>query len=255
MSNKSIYDCPKYYDIAFSYRSYPAEVKVMREIMRRFSRIPVRRVLEIACGHCPHARELVRKGYSYTGIDRSGAMLQYARGKIGDGGGGISLVNANLVDFTVDEPVDFAFVMLGSLYVRNTAELESHFDAMARALKSGGLYLLDWVVDFDPLVDVSVTWKTSRDDIHVKTSYYTSHENRSTQVVRETVILEVNDHGECSTITSETLKRAIYPQEFLFFLKLRDDFEFVGWWNEWDLDKPMEDGEPGNRPIVVIRRK
>jgi SAM-dependent methyltransferase len=255
MTSMTIYDCPEYYDIAFSYRSYAAEVKVMREVIRRFSRIPVQRVLEIACGHCPHAPALVQKGYSYVGIDRSDAMLEYARGKTADAADGISLVNANLASFTLDEPVDFAFVMLGSLYVRNTTELESHFDAMGRALKPGGLYLLDWVVDFDPLVDVSVTWKTSRDGIEVKTSYYTSHVDRSEQVVQETVFLEVNDNGDCKTITSETLKRAIYPQEFLCFLKLQNDFEFVGWWNEWDLDKPMEGDEPSNRPIIVIRRK
>ena len=55
---------------------------------------------------------------------------------------------ASMIDFRLEEPVDFAFILLGSLYVSSTTELLSHFDAISRALKPGGLYLLDWCVQF-----------------------------------------------------------------------------------------------------------
>jgi len=36
----------------------------------------------------------------------------------------------------------------------------------------------------------------------------------------------------------------------------RTDFEFVGWWYDWDLDKPIVDGTiKVTRPVVLLRRK
>ena len=58
-----------------------------------------------------------------------------------------------------------ACVLLGSLYVSSNEELRSHFDAVARALKPGGLYVLDWCVDFSPAVDICDTWEESQDGI------------------------------------------------------------------------------------------
>ena len=59
---------------------------------------------------------------------------------------------ANFVDFRLKEPVDFIYIMLGSLYVNNTEELLSHFSAVEQALKPGGLYFLDWCIDFSPWI-------------------------------------------------------------------------------------------------------
>ena len=39
----NLYDYPRYYEIAFSYRDIGKEVDVMEECIRRFSKIPVHR--------------------------------------------------------------------------------------------------------------------------------------------------------------------------------------------------------------------
>jgi len=77
-----------------------------------------------------------------------------------------------MIDFTISDPVEFAFIMLGSLIVKGTDELKSHFDAMARALKPGGLYLLDWCVQYDPMLeaDEGVSWLMESEGIKVKTT-------------------------------------------------------------------------------------
>ncbi|MCK4526646.1 class I SAM-dependent methyltransferase, partial [candidate division WOR-3 bacterium] len=69
MSN--LYDNPKYYEIAFSFRDIPAEVDVFEKSFKRFSEIPVKSVLELACGNSPHMKELVKRGYQYNGLDLS----------------------------------------------------------------------------------------------------------------------------------------------------------------------------------------
>jgi hypothetical protein len=61
-----VYDNPKYYEIAFSFRDIPAEVDVLEECFKWFSKIPVKSVLELGCGNSPHMEELVKRGYQYS---------------------------------------------------------------------------------------------------------------------------------------------------------------------------------------------
>lgn len=211
-------------------------------------------MLEIGCGNCPHLEELVKRGYEYIGIDLSETMLEYSRQKASAIGESVQLFQANMVNFSLDSMVDFAYVLLGSLYVKNTAELISHFNSVARVLKNGGLYFLDWCVQFDPVSDKNDIWEMERDGTKTKVSYSAKIVDRVEQTVEETIILDVEDHGETKTLVEKNVNRVIYPQEFLIFISGRDDFEFVGWWNNWDLSKPLQGDEHIDRPITIVRR-
>lgn len=72
-------------------------------------------MLEIGCGNCPHLEELVKRGYEYIGIDLSETMLEYSRQKASAIGESVQLFQANMVNFSLDSMVDFAYVLLGSL--------------------------------------------------------------------------------------------------------------------------------------------
>jgi SAM-dependent methyltransferase len=76
-----VYHNPKYYELAFSFRDIPAEVDVFEALIKQYSRIPVTQVLELGCGPAPHLEELVRRGYTYVGLDLSRSMLAYAQKK------------------------------------------------------------------------------------------------------------------------------------------------------------------------------
>jgi len=251
---EKVYSQPEYYEIAFSFRDLGHEVATLAELARRHSTIPVTHVLEIACGNSPHLAELAKHGFTYTGIDRNEVMLGAARQRAGSLGVDARLVRADLANFDLPERVDFAFVLLGSLYVTSNEELRSHFDAMGRALRPGGLYVLDWCVDFIPAIDIWDTWDAERGGVRVKASYKSVSVNRAQQVYRETLTLEVDDHGRQMTFMEVALKRAIYPQEFLLFLDERPDFEFVGWWDDWDLEQPIDNAQTVTRPVIAVRR-
>ena len=214
---KQLYDYPAYYDLALSSRDIPHEVDVMEDLMRRFSPVAVSRVLEIACGTCPHMRELVGRGYRFAGVDLNPAMLAYAREQARDLGEQVRLIQADLRNFNLDGPVDFAYVMLGSLYVTTTGELVSHFDAMGRALRPGGLYLLDWVIDFDPHTDLCEAWEEERDGVTAQVTYLTRRVNRVEQTYEEDISVAINDHGETATFHEQCVKRAIYPRSSWHF--------------------------------------
>jgi hypothetical protein len=78
--------------------------------------------------------------------------------------------------------------------------------------------------------------------------------NTVEQTFEETIRIDVDDQGTCRTLADTLIRKATYPQEFLQFIAHRPDFEFVGWWNTWDLDRPLNGEEPPSRPIIVLRR-
>lgn len=252
MSN--LYDNPKYYEIAFSFRDIPTEVNVFEECFKHFSRIPVKSVLELGCGNSPHMEELIKRGYHYNGLDLSKAMLEYSRQKALCIGAEVNLIQGNMVDFSLRTLVDFVYITLGSLYVRNTSELMKHFNSVASALKKGGLYLLDWCIQFTLPSGSGETWEIEKDGIQIKTTVSSKEINPVEQTFEEVIVFEVNDNGKHCTITGKDVKRAIYPQDFLCLMHSLKDFEFIGWWNNWDLRQPLEQTAKINRPITLVRR-
>jgi SAM-dependent methyltransferase len=200
--------------------------------------------------------ELVKRGYEYSGLDLNDAMLEYSKEKASRIGAKVNLIHGDMISFTLETKVDFVYVLLGSLIVRSTSELITHFDSVARVLKKGGLYLLDWCVQYETPFEVEGgdSWEIERDGIKIKTTVSWKAINRVEQTVEETIVLEVNDHGKQLRIAGTDIKRAIYPQEFLLFVSSLKHFEFMGWWNNWDLSRPLEQAAKIGRPIALVRR-
>lgn len=250
------YSCPKYYDIAFSFRGLAGEVDFFEDCIRAYSGVPVRRVLELASGHSPHMPEFVRRGYQYTGIDTNEKMLAYARDAATRLGITADLRNADMNGFTLPDSVDFVYVTLGSFYVRSTADLISHFHSVAKALRPGGLYVLHWCINFrwDAAIEEGQSWKMERDGIAVEVSFKEKLVDRIEQLVEHVLTARVRENGREQQLESRGVMRAIFPQEFLLFLERLKVFEFVGWWNDADLSKPMPPTGGLDYPMTVIRR-
>lgn len=252
-----VYDEPALYELAFAFRDLAEEVDVLEECIRRYSTIRVTRMLEVGCGPASHLPQIARRGYQYVGLDLSEAMIGFARDRAESADLRGEWVQADMADFTLDEPVDFAFVMLGSIYADGPQAQSAHFDAVARALRPGGLYFLDWCVQFPPSAMTSAAttcWEVEADDVRLDVQIHWEPIDPIRQTFREHVVLQVDQAGRQRRLHNTALRKAIYPQEFLQWIAGRRDFEFVGWWNEWDLDAPLERAEDIDRPISLIRR-
>ncbi len=251
-----IYDYPKYYEIAFSWRSITSEVSLFEECFKRYSKIPVKSVLELGCGNSPHMEELVRRGYSYTGLDINNTMLEYSRQKAVKANIDAEFIQESMIDFNIDAEFEFVYTLLDSLFAINTKELFRHFKSVAGVLKKGGLYLLDWCVLFDPPWETrgETSWEMEQDGIRVKTMVEWKPICLARQSFEETITFEIDDNGKKLTLSGKDIRRAIYPQEFLRMIELIDEFEFVGWWNRWNLDEPLEKAIKIDRPIILLER-
>lgn len=250
----SIYKYPKYYEIAYSYRNIAAEVDVMEEAIREYSKVAVHSVFELACGNSPHMLELSNRGYKYYGLDLSPTMIEYAQTKAESHQLDVEFYQANFVDFKTDQKMDFIYIMLGSLYVNNTEELISHFASVHKALKPGALYFLDWCIDFSPLDDNRDSWVMRQDGITVTTRYTTRLHNAAEQFYEENILFTIKDHGQHKKLLHSGIRRAIFPQEFVLAATKLNNFELIGWWNDWNWQRPLGEGRGEIvRPITILR--
>ena len=132
----------------------------------------------------------------------------------------------------------------------------SHFNCVAAALRPGGLYFLDYCVHFEPDLPSEVReWSADMDGVHIDVAYFPDPSpNRATQVGHNLLKAHVTDKGREIRLESDHVTRAIYPQEFLLLVEKTRKFEFVGWWNHWDLKQPIEKARRTDNPITIIRR-
>jgi len=247
------YRYPEYYDIAFTVDEVAREVDFFEAAIREFSLVPVRRVLEIACGTAPYLAEWQRRGYRYCGLDLSAAMLEAARAKATRIGVPADFVTADMRDF---DPggiglIDLAYVLLGSIYVASNREFLNHLDRVAETLAPGGLYLLDSVVWFEIWSDYRRSWTRQRDGVRVRMTYRAEPIDPVAQTYNELIKLDVDDHGRRHEIRSRVPTKIFFPQEFLCLIELSDRFEFVGWFNDFDLAAPVT---PKGRHAAILRR-
>ncbi|MGC9104653.1 MAG: class I SAM-dependent DNA methyltransferase [Candidatus Methanodesulfokora sp.] len=70
-----------YYDLLYANRDVRREVDFIESIIQRFSRVKVKKILDVGCGTGIHSIELGRRGYNVLGIDISEEMIKRAREK------------------------------------------------------------------------------------------------------------------------------------------------------------------------------
>jgi SAM-dependent methyltransferase len=107
------------------------------------------RILELAVGTGRLALPLARRGHAVTGIDISPAMLDVLRSN--DPEGLVTTVAGDMVDDLPDGPFDVVLVAYTSLFMLvDPARQAACFAAVAERLGSGGLFVVEAFVPFDP---------------------------------------------------------------------------------------------------------
>lgn len=255
MNKKDLYSRPEYYDIAFcSYRDSAHEVGVIEESIRRYSRIPVKQILEMGCGPAPNLKDFVLRGYKYVGLDLLASMEKYVRSKYNSIEKKINFIVADMKDFSIPELVDFALIMGGSLMIKNTKDLLSHFNCVANSLKAGGLYLLDSCVEFDYIENIRNQWVIQDGEREFNAAVESFVVDRVNQLWKHQLSVEISEKKKKSYYESYNIMRVLFPQEFLLILENVQLFEFVGWWNNWNLEEPVEEAKKIERPLILLRR-
>ena len=254
-----VYKHPLYYEIAHGFFDVRKQVDMFEAIIKKFSKIKVKRFLDVACGPSLQLREIVRRGYEGVGLDVAPEMLRYLAREMGEEGRRVETVQADMSSFRLKRKVDFAFIMMGSLVFVSNEKFLDHLDSLASCLKKGGLYFIqNKMVNWTGNVEQS--WTEERDGVKVKTTFSMHWKDIVGQLYTEKMKFEVNDQGKTCQFVSEEDLKFVFPQEFKLLVRFNDKFEFLGWWegteSTWFLDKPLDkSSRPSNINMTLLRRK
>ena len=257
MEKKSpdLYASPFYYDVAFSFRDISKEVDFFEECIRKFSKIKVNKVLDVACGPSPYMLELAKRGSAFTGLELSSAMLDYSLKKAREAGIKIETIHADMRSFKTKEKFDFVFCMLGSISVESNRDFLSHLDSVAACLGKGGLYLIDASINFDWTGLGKEGWTVLKDGLTVNVTWEAVPLSLVEQKAIDRLIVEVFEEGKTIVFKTEKVNKIVFPQEFLELVEKNGKFEFLGWYNHFNLAESLEKAKKMNRPMTLLRRK
>ena len=142
----SIYDFPRAYDAILDRPRgvVDREVESIHRLLASHG-IAEGKVLELACGACAHGIQLARHGYRVTGIDRSSPMLAEARRRAVQAEVDLRTFEGNVVDFDLGEADFDAAVFMFETFplITEYDAIASHFAAVRRHLRRGGIYTVD----------------------------------------------------------------------------------------------------------------
>ena len=250
-----IYNQPKYYEIAFSFINAKDQVGLFEKFIKKYSKIKVKKVLDIACGPALQLREFAKKNYISTGIDFNPQMVNYLKNISLNEGLKINAIKADMNKFHLKNKVDFSYIMMGSIiYVKNNELFLSHLNSVAGALKSGGLYLIEnlainWS---DPKFLKPQLWTMRKKGIKVKTTYKITPKDTLKQIVSQNFTLEVDDNGIKQKFINQADLKIIFPEEFKLLIGINGKFEFLGFFERKNV-KLLKKASPNN--IVILRKK
>jgi SAM-dependent methyltransferase len=189
-----IYDHPREYELACSFRDVSAEVDALLTWAG-----PARTVLELAAGPAEHAREFARRGVAATALDLSPAMCAYARSR----GEGLPLevVEADMTGFRLGRRFDLVVTMLDSTaHLMTLDAFVAYLSHVREHLADDGLAVIEMSHPADRLSEtprVSNAWSVGKDGVsaHIRWGEPGDELDPITQVVNDRVTIAI-DGGE-----------------------------------------------------------
>jgi SAM-dependent methyltransferase len=253
-----IYDEPELYEAACAYRDVPAEVDALLRWSGKHSAAP-RSVLELAAGPAAHARDLARRGLEATALDLSAAMCVRARGLAGEAGIGLTVVEADMRDFSLPGRFDLAITMLNSLcHLLTLDDMQRHLAAVTRHLVPGGLYIAELAHPADYFTAerrTSSEWTTDVGGGTVSVRWGAKDQiDPVTQITREHVSVTYNKLGEpVRTVADVVPNRFWTATEMTAAIRLAGGLAVAASYGDFDADVPVDAAEAW-RMILVLRR-
>lgn len=250
-----IYRQAKYYEIAFSFIDAKKQIRLFEKFIIKYSTIKVSRVLDIACGTALQLREFARNGYEAVGLDFSANMLTYLKEVADAENMAVETIQADMNNFKLKKPVDFAYIMMGSIiYTQNNERFLSHLNSVAASLKPGGLYIIenmaiDWT---NPKFFKPQTWTMRKGKTKVKTTYQITPKNSLAQLVAQSIKLDVMDNGKHMEFVDTDDLKIILPEELKLLVEKNGKFEFIDFFERNSL-KVLKNASSDN--LVVLRKK
>lgn len=105
-----------------------------------------RAILDLCCGHGRHTVSLAKRGYEMTGQDLSAVFLQHAQAAAEDQGVAVRWVQGDMRQIPFEDEFDAVINIFTAFgYFESEEEDQQVLDQVYKALKPGGLFLLELI--------------------------------------------------------------------------------------------------------------
>lgn len=263
--HQDFYQQAAWYDLAFSYRDYAAEIDFVLEVAKQLGKGPIRSILELAAGPARHALEAARRGYRALALDASAAMAEYGRQLANEQGLSLAYLVADMRDFSLGEPdspqtIELALLMIDSVaYLLTQADFCRHLQAVGRHMNPGGLYLIEFSHPKDlltPNKSVSTDWEMAADDTRVHLQWGAADDafDPIGQIAEVSVRLRVQTPQGITILTDRAPQRFYTYPEILALLALQGDFKLAASYGGFKPEIGLNDAEAW-RMILVLERQ
>lgn len=254
----NLYKQTLYYDIALT-RHIVDEVDFLIEAYEHYAGKPLQSILSLACGPGYHTHELDKRGYRTTGLDLLPEMISLAKDKATQLGTNPTWVVGDMRDYQLESPVDMTIAMFDALDVLLTHDdIIQHFQTVARNMKPGGIYLLDYshprhcsLMNYGDFhytgerdgIAVDIHWATNNPEFDLVTG-----------VAYVETEINVNDHGQHYVIKNGAYEHLTSPPEFILLARLSGVLKVIGWHGSFDLDQPFDNTPESDRMILIMQK-
>ena len=258
-----IYDEPEFYEAACAYRDVPAEVDALLRWFGRHQGTGSARpgtVLELAAGPAEHARNLAGRGLEVTALDLNPAMCARASGLADKAGLKLTVVQADMRDFSLAGRYDLAITMLNSLcHLFSLDDMVCHLTAVGRHLDAGGLYVMELAHPADFFAAerrTSSEWTSEVEGGVVSVRWGAQDQiDPVTQITREHVSVTWHQRGgPVRTVTDVVPNRFWTATELTAAIRLAGGLSVVASYGDFGSDEAV-DAADAWRMILVLRRE
>ena len=173
-------------------------------------------LLDLGCGSGEHLGLIARQGVRCTGIDISADMLAQARERFPEG---IEFIRSSMTDIEYDNAFDMVMSLFGSFnYLIHDAEIDSMLRKIRRALKPGGLAILE-IWNAPPIMkirekEIGPVSTTLHDDTSIRRERgFKLREDTGKTVVEVNYRYTVDGPGGMKSIRDRHVMRCFTPGE------------------------------------------
>lgn len=251
-----------YYDLFYQGKEYGPEARYVAARLEE-SMPRARSILELGCGTAGHAVELIRAGYSVTGVDLSESMLASARAKrqalTQEEQARMELVHGDARSVRLGRTFDAALALFHVMcYQSSNDDLLAAFRTAADHLPRGGIFLFDFWYGPAVLSQRPETRVHDLENAEIRVTRIARpllRENDNSVDVRFTVLIEEKATGRLQRLEETHVMRYLFLPE-IDWLLAANGLRRLGakaWlssaepsadsWSAWVVAQKLETGE------------
>ncbi len=252
------YDHPRLYDIALASETGP-EADFLEAAVRKYCPFRVQKLLELGCGSGRLVTELAARGYRMTGLDLSAPALEYLRQRLGRRGLRARLMQADMSDFRLAQPVDGAFCTFDSFrHLLSEDAARRHLECVAAAVRPGGIYVLGFhLLPPDAAEECTERWTERRGGTQVTVTLRVVATDRRRRVEQIRICLLARQKGkEIQRLRDEFPLRMYTAGQMRQLLRRVPAWELCDVYDFWyEIDQPLRLSDELSDTVFILRKR